>query len=73
MGFLDKLLGRAKNTASDHADDIKGGVDKATDFVDDKTGHKLTGALDKVDDVADDAVDAVAGKPAEPSDPPPAG
>jgi hypothetical protein len=58
MGFLDKLLGRAKNTAADHADDVKGAVDKATDFVDDTT---------------DKAVDAVAGKPAAPSDPPPAG
>jgi hypothetical protein len=73
MGFLDKLLGRAKNAAADHADDVKAGVDKTTDFVDDKTGGKLTGALDKVDDAADKAVDSVAGEPAEPSDTPPAG
>lgn len=73
MGFLDKLLGRAKHTAADHADDVKGAVDKATDFADDKTGGRVTGALDKVDDVADKAVDAVAGEPTGPSDAPPAG
>jgi hypothetical protein len=58
MGFLDKLLGRAKSAATDHADDVKGAVDKATDFV---------------DDTADKAVDAVVGEPAKPSDAPPAG
>ena len=73
MGFLDKLLGRTKDVAVDHADDVKSGVDKATDVVDDKTGGKVTGALDEVDDAADKAVDAVAGGPAEPSDAPPAG
>ncbi len=71
MGFLDKLLGRAKGAAADHADDVKGAVDKATDFVDDKTGHRLSGTLDTVDDAADKAVDAVAGEPAKPSDTPP--
>ncbi len=73
MGFLDKLLGRTKDVAVDHADDVKSGVDKATDVVDDKTGGKVTGALDEVDEAANKAVDAVAGEPAEPSDAPPAG
>jgi hypothetical protein len=58
MGFLDKLLGKTKDTAADHADDIKGAVDETTDFV---------------DDAADKAVDAVAGKPADPPDARPAG
>jgi hypothetical protein len=94
MGLLDKILGRAKDTArdigeqaaplaekagaavggavdkargavADHADDMKGAVEKATGFVDDKTGGKLTGALDKVESVTDRAVDAVAGSAAE--------
>jgi hypothetical protein len=94
MGLLDKILGRAKDTArdigeqaaplagkagaavggavdkardvvADHADDMKGAVEKATGFVDDKTGGKLTGALDKVETVTDRAVDAVAGSSAD--------
>jgi hypothetical protein len=59
MGFLDKLLGRTKDVVGDHSDEIKGGVDKATDVVDDKTGGTHTGTLDKVDDIAGKAVDSV--------------
>ena len=83
MGLLDKILGRTKDTAreiGEHATPIAekagaavgGAVDKATDFIDDKTGGRLTGALDKVDSATDRAVDAVdgsAGDAAEPAAP----
>jgi ElaB/YqjD/DUF883 family membrane-anchored ribosome-binding protein len=57
-------VGKARDTVAEHADDVKGAVDRATDFVDDKTGGRITGALDKVDSVTGSAVDAVGGKPA---------
>jgi uncharacterized protein YjbJ (UPF0337 family) len=79
MGFLDKLLGRAKDTAgdvvdkardvaADHAGDVKGGITKAADFVDEKTGGRASGAIDKVEDVAGDVIDTVAGTSGEPAE-----
>jgi hypothetical protein len=62
-GAVDK----ARSTVADHADDVKGAVDKATDFVDHKTGGRITGALDKADSATGAVVDAVAGSPAEPA------
>jgi len=49
MGFLDKLLGRTKETAGEAADKAAPVVDKAEDAAGD--------AWDKTDDVAHDAVD----------------
>ena len=49
MGFLDKLFGRAKETAGDAADKAAPVVDKAQDAAGDAWG--------KASDVADDAVD----------------
>lgn len=51
MGFLDKLLGRTKETAGDAADKAAPVVDKAQDAAGD--------AWDKAGDVASDAKDAV--------------
>ena len=47
MGFLDKLFGRAKDTAGDAADKAEPTVDKAQDAAGD--------AWDKASDVGDDA------------------
>lgn len=52
MGLLDK----AKGLLSGNKDKVKGGIDKAADLVDDKTGKQHT---DKIGDVADKAKDAV--------------
>ena len=49
MGFLDKLLGRTKETAGDAADKAAPVVDKAQDAAGD--------AWDKAGDVTGDAVD----------------
>ena len=49
MGFLDKLLGRAKDTAEDAADKAAPAVDKTQDAA--------GGAWDKASDAAGDAVD----------------
>jgi hypothetical protein len=89
MGFLDKLLGRAKGTAREvaeqaedlagqareaaadlaekHGDAVTGAVDRAAEFVDEKTGGRLSGVTDTVSDAAHGAVDAIKGD-AEPAE-----
>jgi hypothetical protein len=64
MGLLDKI----KGLLSGNADKIKGGLDKAGDMVDDKTGGKFEDKIDmatdkagemidKLDDAAEEAID----------------
>ncbi|MDH4169423.1 MAG: antitoxin [Acidimicrobiia bacterium] len=64
MGFLDrfrknKMVDKALDAASGAGDKVASGVDKATDFVDEKTGGKFTEHLDKVDDAAEKLGDEV--------------
>jgi hypothetical protein len=77
MGFLDNLLGRirrsapdakdkAQDLAAEHGDTVKGGVHKAADIADEKTGKKYSGQIDKAESAAEDAVDKLAGDKAEP-------
>jgi hypothetical protein len=40
-------------------DKVKGGIDKAGDTVDDKTGGKFSGQVDTAQDTAKDAVDKI--------------
>jgi len=47
---------------SDHGDKVDDAVDKAGDFVDDKTGDKYSEHVDKVQDAAHDAVDKLSGE-----------
>lgn len=61
MGFLDK----AKKFASQHADQVEQGIEKAGDLVDKKTGGKYK---DKVDQVQDKAGDLATGKDAQRND-----
>ncbi len=64
MGFLDKLLGRkdqAADSAAEHGDTAKEGVDKAGDVADEKTGGEHTENIDAAGDKAKDAIDDVAG------------
>jgi hypothetical protein len=56
MGFLDKLLRRGKDVASEHGEEVSSGVDKATDVADDKTGGKHSEQLQQVDDAVDRGV-----------------
>lgn len=53
MGIFDKV----SETVSEHADEIKAGVDKAGDFVDDKTGAKYSDKVDQAQDFVKDQVD----------------
>ena len=40
MGFLDKIKGKATTAVDQHGDKIAGGIDKAADAIDKKTGGK---------------------------------
>jgi hypothetical protein len=56
MGFLDDIKGKAENAAAEHGDKIGDAIDKAVDFVDEKTGGKIG---DKADGIVDKAKDAL--------------
>jgi hypothetical protein len=65
MNLIEKVKGlfggststKMKDLAAQHGDKVAGGVDKATDFVDDKTKGKYTDKLQQIDDAVDKAVD----------------
>jgi hypothetical protein len=52
MGFMDKV----KGMFGQHADKAEGGIDKAGDVIDDKTGDKYADHVDKGQDAAKDAL-----------------
>ena len=52
MGAFDKIKDKAKDLAESSGDKIAAGVDKATDFIDDKTKGKFHDKLEKVDGLA---------------------
>jgi hypothetical protein len=59
MVDFDELKNKAQEFVGDHADRIKGGIDKAGEFVADKVGHEDT--VDKVEDALSGIVDKLAG------------
>jgi hypothetical protein len=52
MVDIGKLAKKAKNIVDKHGDKIATGVDKATDFVDEKSKGKYHDKLEKVDELA---------------------
>jgi hypothetical protein len=48
MGIFDK----AKDLAAEHSDAVEGGIDKAGDAVDEKTGGEYTEKIEQGEDVA---------------------
>lgn len=62
MGLLDTI----KGMLSGNADKVKGGLDKAGEMVDDKTGgkfgDKIDMAKDKIGDIVDDQAGAAEGE-----------
>lgn len=62
MGFLDKFRGKASDVVDEHGDKVADGLDKAKDFIDDKTGGKLGDKGDAAVDKAKDALDGLDGK-----------
>ncbi|MBI3226859.1 MAG: antitoxin [Mycolicibacterium cosmeticum] len=51
MSFLDK----AKNLIAENADKVDAAIDKVGDIVDEKTGEKYQGVVDKAQDAAKNA------------------
>ena len=51
MGF-DDLIDKAKDFMGDAGEKLSEAVDKATDFIDDKTGGKFSDKLDALDEKA---------------------
>ncbi|MET0197193.1 antitoxin [Rhodococcus sp. RS1C4] len=59
MGFADNLKGivdKGKELAAENSDKIEDVVDKAGDFIDDKTGGKYADKVDKVQEAAKKAI-----------------
>jgi hypothetical protein len=54
---LNELKDKAQDLADEHGDAIKGGLEKAGDFVDDKTHGKYSGHIDTGVDKAQDLVE----------------
>ncbi len=54
MGFMDK----AKDLAGDHPDKVDSGIEKGSDYADDKTGGKHTDTIDKGEDQVRDRLGA---------------
>jgi hypothetical protein len=68
VGLLDRfkktaadVKDKAAGLAEDHGDKVKDGIDKAADFVEDKTKHKHDDKIDKGADAAKGAIDKLAG------------
>ena len=83
--FLDKakdlakdLTGKAREAVTEHSDKIDDGIDKAAEFVDDKTKGKYSDKIDSVQAKAHDVVGRIAADKGEggadgstpPADPP---
>ena len=62
MGIFDKAKDKLADAVDDHADKIEGGLDKAADLVDDKTGGKFGDKIEGGVDKAKDALDSLDGK-----------
>jgi MT0933-like antitoxin protein len=58
VGLMDKVRGML----GQHGDKVEQGIDKVGDVVDDKTGGKYAGQVDKAQDVAKEGVDKLTGE-----------
>jgi hypothetical protein len=62
MGFLDKAKQMLTGKVDEHGDQIAGGIDKAADVADEKTGGKYTDKIDTGAEKAKDGFDSLDGK-----------
>lgn len=63
MGIFDK----AGDLAKQHEDRIEAGIERAGDFVDEKTGGKYAGQVDQAQDFANEHLDKVTGEDIAPT------
>ena len=62
MGIFDKAKDAATAGVDQFGDQVGAGVDKAKDFVDEKTGGKFSDQIDQGGEAAKDALDNLDGK-----------
>ncbi len=73
MGTFDNLKGKVSDFVDGNSDKVADGLDKAGDFIDDKTGGKHTDKIETGKDKVLDALDGLDGKKDDfPDTPPPA-
>ncbi|CCM63882.1 MULTISPECIES: antitoxin [Candidatus Neomicrothrix] len=59
MSFLDDAKKKLDDVVDEHGDKIADGVEKAGDFIDEKTGGKHADKVDMVQEKAGDAIDSL--------------
>jgi hypothetical protein len=57
MGTFDDMKDKAQDVAGEHSEQVDQGMEKAGEFVDEKTGGKHTDKIDRGVDKAGEAVD----------------
>jgi hypothetical protein len=57
MGTFDEMKDKAQDAAGEHSEQVDQGMEKAGEFVDEKTGGKHTDKIDRGVDKAGEAVD----------------
>lgn len=62
MGLIDDLKGKAQGLIGGNEEAIKGGIEKAGDFIDDKTGGKFAEQVDAAQDAASGLVEKAGGE-----------
>ncbi len=62
MGMFDSLKKKVTDAVDGHGGQVSGGLDKAGDLIDEKTGGKHTGQIDGGIAKAKDALDGLDGK-----------
>lgn len=56
MGFLDEMKTKVEGLVDEHGDKVNGGIDKAAEFLDGRTGGKHS---DKIENVAGKLKDGI--------------
>ncbi|WP_104111630.1 antitoxin [Arthrobacter sp. N199823] len=62
MSIFDDIKGKAEGLINGNEDAIKGGIEKAGDFVDGKTGDKFKDQVDGVQQAASNFIDGAGNK-----------
>nr|WP_205678307.1 antitoxin [Arthrobacter silviterrae] len=57
VSIFDDIKGKAEELIGSHGDQVKDGIEKAGDFVDDKTGGKFKDQVDGIQKAGSDYVD----------------
>lgn len=65
MGLIDDLKGKAQGLIQGNEEAIQNGIEKAGDFVDQKTGGKFASQVDAVQNAASDFVATTDGDAAQ--------